>query len=89
MSDDNDIYSSPFWIVAIAAIVIAFFTFLTGTKYMVGPEAPKQPDCFEAPEVVGGWHTVTGRPDDGYVCGWHQVGVPEPVYRCVRMKACP
>jgi hypothetical protein len=91
MSDDdndNDVYSSPFWIVAIAAVVIAVFTFLTGTKYMVSepPKAPKQPDYLEAPSVVGGWHTVTGRPNDGYVCGWHQV--PEPVYLCVRMKAC-
>lgn len=50
------------------------------------PVAP--PECLQAPEVVGGWHTVTGRPEAGYVCGWHQVSVPEPVYRCVRMEPC-
>jgi len=86
--DNDDV--SPFWIVAIAASVIAAFTFLTGTKYMVSspPESATPPECLEAPAVVGGWHTVTGRPDDGYVCGWHQAGVVEPVYRCVRMKRC-
>lgn len=77
------IVDDPFKAIAMAAAISA------ATVALVYRFTRAEPvECLEAPEVVQGWHTVTGRPESGFVCGYHQAGVRIPVYRCVRMEPC-
>jgi hypothetical protein len=71
---------------------VAMLVVLAGLSAAIVVEAlTREPvQCFQAPDVVRGWHSISAHPETRMVCGWHDAAVRVPVFRCVRMQErCP